>query len=95
MSYRINYRSFGEEKKGPRKTHSWLASALLVIFLLFGAITVKQKGLSWVTNYLLPGDPAVTAAALENMAEDLKNGESLQDAVAAFCRQIMEQSGEN
>lgn len=95
MSYQIKYRSFGEEKKGPKKPYPWLATALLVIFLFLGAMTVKYKGLRWVTDYLLPGDPAVTAAALESMAEDLKNGESLPDAVAAFCRQIMEQSVEN
>ena len=39
--------------------------------------------------YLLPGDPAVTAAALENMAADLKAGQSVRDAITAFCAEII------
>jgi hypothetical protein len=42
-----------------------------------------------VQEVLLPGDPAVTAAALENMTEGLRSGESLLDAVTAFCREII------
>lgn len=92
MSYRITYTSFGEEKKRPAGNRKWtgVMAAVLVIALVFGAIAVKNTGLRWVQNYLLPGDPAVTAAALEGMIEDLKNGDSLGNAVTAFCREIVD-----
>ena len=91
MSYKIKYRSFGEEKRMPKDTgrRKAVAAAVLVLALVFGAMSVKLKGLFWVREYLLPGDPAVTAAALDGMAEDLRNGESLKDAIVAFCREIM------
>lgn len=91
MSYRITYTSFGEEKKMPESKRKWtgVAAAVLVMVLVIGAIAVKNTGLRWVQTFLLPGDPAVTAAALEDMVEDLKNGDSLGEAVTAFCREIV------
>lgn len=92
MAYNIRYVSFGEEKKQPKEAQ-WrkrIGAGLLIVVLLIGAMTVKHRGLPWVTEYLLPGDPAVTAAALEEMVMDLRDGESLHDAVTAFCREIME-----
>ena len=92
MSYRIAYKSFGEEKRKPvsKKRKSAIAAGILVAVLVAGAISVKQTGLKWVQTFLLPGDPTVTAAALEAFAQDLKDGESIRDAVTAFCQEIME-----
>lgn len=92
MAYRIKYASFGEEIKQSKDLYlrKSIAAGLLVLVLLIGAMTIKLGGLRWVTEYLLPGDPAVTAAALEGMVIDLREGENLYDAVAAFCREIME-----
>lgn len=91
MSYRITYPSFGEEKKQPIAKRGWtgVAAAALVAALVFGAIAVKNTGLTWVQTYLLPGDPAVTAAALDGMVEDLRNGKSLGEAVKDFCQEII------
>ena len=91
MSYRITYPSFGEEKKLPVRRERWagVAAVALVVILVFGAIAVKNTGLTWVQTYLLPGDPAVTAAALDGMVEDLRNGESLGEAVKTFCEEII------
>ena len=92
MAYNIRYVSFGEEEKQPKDTQlrNKIAAGLLVLVLLIGAMTVKHRELRWVTEYLLPGDPVVTAAALEGMVMDLREGENLYDAVTAFCREIME-----
>ena len=92
MAYRIKYASFSEEKKQPKDTQlrNRIAAGLLVVVLLIGAMTIKLGGLRWVTEYLLPGDPAVTAAALEGMVMDLREGENLYDAVTTFCREIMD-----
>ena len=92
MSYKIAYSFFGEEKKMPKDVgrRNRIAAGLLVAVLVIGAMTVKTRGLPFVTEYLLPGDPAVTAAALEGMVADLKEGDSLYDAVTAFCREIVE-----
>lgn len=89
MGYQIRYDSVGKlPQKRRRSRTGWLAG-FLVIALLACAITVKTVGLKWVQEVLLPGDPAVTAAALEQMAEDLRAGDSLGEAITAFCEEIM------
>ena len=92
MGYKITYCSFGEEKKQPKQKQAWkrFTAVGLVMMLVLGALAVKHTELPWVQKYLLPGDPAVTAAALEGMLADLKDGDSLKDAVTAFCREIVE-----
>ena len=92
MSYRIEYRSGGELRKSwkPKRPIGRVAVVICVLSLVAGALAIKHTGLSWVKTVLLPGDPAVTAAALENMVENIRDGESLVDAVTAFCREIIE-----
>ena len=89
MGYRIEYNNIG--RHGTKKTNKRAAciAAVLVLSLVFGAIAIKSIGLTWVKEVLLPGDPDVTAAALEALAEDLRNGESIADAVKAFCQEIV------
>ena len=93
MGYEISYPSFGEEKKykGKRKwkPSAWFSIAL-VVALVFGALSIKGRMLPWVRQYLLPGDPEVTAVALDGLWEDLRAGDSLPEALAAFCREIVE-----
>ncbi|MBE6975951.1 MAG: hypothetical protein E7439_01985 [Ruminococcaceae bacterium] len=91
MSYRIEYGTSGDRRKPilRKKTVAAITAAALVFVLIAGALTVKIVGLTWVQEVLLPGDPAVTAAALENLAADLQSGEPLLEAITAFCREII------
>jgi hypothetical protein len=59
------------------------------LLLVVAAVTVKSVGLQWVREVLLPGDPAVTAAALEGFVLDIKEGDTLVDAITAFCQEIV------
>ena len=91
MPYRIDYGA-GTMRRKPLRTKlptPTVKAVLIILVLIAGALTIKIVGLSWVQDVLLPGDPAVTAAALENMTEGLRSGESLLDAVTAFCREII------
>lgn len=92
MSYRIEYGNGGEVRRSCKKKSPWghIAVVVCVLSLVVGAMVIKNTGLSWVKDVLLPGDPSVTAVALENMVENIREGESLVDAVTAFCREIIE-----
>lgn len=64
----------------------------LVIILLCVSVlcfAVHQKK-DIVTRYILPGDAEVTAAALDALVENLKEGDGFGDAVTAFCREIID-----
>ena len=91
MGYRIDYSTAGSLRQPLKKKTSWAAFAALVcvLGLVFGAMLIKNTAFAWVKMYLLPGDPAVTAAALDEMVEGLKRGQGVMDAVTAFCREIL------
>lgn len=89
MGYRIEYDSVAIQKhRGQIKWRSWIVTGC-VLFLVVGAITIKTVGLTWVQEVLLPGDPEVTAVALEGLVEDLRQGDTLGQAIRAFCEEII------
>lgn len=91
MPYRIDYGSAGNQRKPLRSKLSMpvIKTSLVIFAFVAGAVLIKLFGLTWVQEILLPGDPDVTAAALNNMTDGLRNGDSLLDAVTTFCREIV------
>ena len=90
MGYRIEYESVGKIPQQYRKKRTGIFAAAVIILLVLCAITVKTVGLEWVQEVLLPGDPGVTAQALENMVADLRGGEGIAEAIKTFCNEIMQ-----
>ncbi len=92
MSYRVVYGSFHRDQpvKAKKPRSRGAVAAVIVAVLVFGAMTVRLRGLPWVKEFLLPGDPEVTAMALEGLVQDLREGDTFGEAVTAFCREIME-----
>ena len=83
MGYSIQY-SPQTNHKFPVKTKKkvsvpWLLTGAALLALLLGG---------W--KLLLPGDPDTTRAALSQLAEDVRAGEPVGDAVTAFCREIID-----
>lgn len=92
MSYRIVY---GEEPLCYRRNQLRLrnvARYTLVCIVLFAVLTVGfwPSGRDALLEAILPGDAAVTRQAIVNMAENLKSGEAIGDAVTVFCREIVD-----
>ena len=86
MAYRIKYNLVGPDRKSTQKNkRAWT----IVTILGIGGLMAIALHLPWARNLLLPGDSAVTAAALEGLAENLQQGESLMDAITVFCRSII------
>lgn len=88
MSYRISYEKNMVKKdllsdQSATRLNRWIISAVICILL------VCALSSSTVRSYLLPGDPQITEAALNELADDLREGESVADAVTAFCREIL------
>lgn len=66
------------------------ASALLAFIILVRGIW--PQGTTVLRQYLLPGEPTVTQTAANSLLEDLREGASLDEAVTAFCREIISHS---
>lgn len=90
MSYSIRYDSMACPKNRKQLPKKQILAAIAVLGLVLCAIGIKLGYLPFVSRVLLPGDPEVTAAALENMVNDLRCGDGLWNAVTAFCREIVE-----
>ena len=81
MAYRISYGPDPIRKRKGKRTllFTGMIALLAVIWL------AKEAGFS-----LLPGDPAVTANALEHMVSSVSEGEPVTDVFFAFCKEIID-----
>lgn len=86
MAYRIKYNLVGPDRQTTQKSKR--TRTIITILGIAGLVTIALR-LPWAQNLLLPGDAAVTAAALESLAKNLQQGESLMDAITVFCRNII------
>ena len=87
MAYKIRYgvNRHDRKKRGVAR-RIWLPF-LLAACLLVTVWLIEMKNIS--LDWLLPGDPEVTASALESLRENLAAGEPFGEAVTAFCREII------
>lgn len=94
MSYRIEYFPQDDPAVPPKKSFRvpvLTAFCFLAFLMIFGCCW--PHGRVVLRKLLIPGDPAVTAAAMENFAQEIKSGAGLASAFLRFCRQVMEGTG--
>lgn len=89
MSYRIDYQAT-KKVRGMEKRTAPLSALTALCFLLFLLLVgaLWPEGAEALRAFIIPGDPAVTVAALEDLAGDLRSGEEIQSALDGFCRQV-------
>lgn len=94
MGYRVEYETVRKVRRMEQKTARLPAmiGAALVLFLILVGI-FWPEGKETLRNFLIPGDPAVTVAALEELAEELETGAPLGEALDNFCRSIVREDG--
>ena len=89
MSYQIQYKSVGQKKYTKHKLPFRLSRKRTVLLLAVTALIFISLCFSRVRYLFIPGDPEVTEQAISNMVEALRSGESVGDAVTAFCQEII------
>ena len=92
MGYRVEYETVRKVRRMEQKTArlpAMIAAALILFFILVGFFWPEGK--EALRNFLIPGDPAVTVAALEGLAEELETGAELGDALENFCRTVLQE----
>ena len=90
MSYQISYNPEDNHKYPicrKLKRGMWLRWGIvfLVLLGLAGAPKVRCK----MESLLIPGDAQVTKNAFSFMLEQIQTGEPIEEAVSAFCREII------
>ena len=91
MGYRVDYgpRNPGHKGKSSFSRVLVLTAVCLLVFLLL-VNSFCPRGAEVLRSFLLPGDAAVTAAALEELSAELQNGEEISSALESFCRKIIQ-----
>lgn len=90
MGYRVDYPSARKGRgaeKPPLRLAALTALCLLIFLLLVNGFW--PAGAQALRDFLIPGDTAVTVAALEDLAAELRAGEALPDALESFCRRVI------
>lgn len=88
MGYRIDYQSVRNAQKPNKRHHSFLIFSLcLSAVLLFNTVLKDRR--AFLLKIIFPGDAIVTVASLDNMLTQLKAGTPFQDALLAFCQQVI------
>lgn len=65
---------------------TFVVALLVSTILSYTAYSYKDV----LQEYILPGDASVTASALDTLIEDIRQGERIEDAVTAFCLEIID-----
>lgn len=91
MAYQITYGPVKQKKMGGKRGGGKLPAAVFLGALLLSVLAYEFR--ESIASFLLPGDPDVTAAALQSMAEEIAVGERIGDAFACFCQEIIEHAG--
>lgn len=95
MGYRVEYEAMwkiGKRTSGEKQRIPGLTAAFLLAFVLL-VNGFWPRGREVLREILWPGDTAVTAAALETFAQELREGEPVGAAVESFCREIIGEAG--
>ena len=87
MSYQIRYTdaSMVKQVKTHHKRRTKLAIALCVIMLLVSLLKVDS-----VQDFWIPGETDVTKMAFSSFTQELREGKKLSEAIAVFCRRVIE-----
>ena len=92
MSYKIVYGPMPDVPK-VRKGGTLRLRMLTAVFLLLFVFLVGQawpEGREVLRRCLIPGEPTVTEALFADMLSEIRAGEPVEEAVTAFCRELME-----
>ena len=92
MSYRIIYGETTPMKyRKPRgQNYPRTLTALCLILFALAVGRYWPRGQQLLREFLLPGTPTVTEQAFSELVSDLTQGIRLEEAMTAFCQQIID-----
>ena len=92
MSYQIVYGGAPAVEHRISRGRRYIRTMTALAMMLF-ALAVGQfwpQGKEMLQEFFLPGEPTVTEQAFSGLVNDLSQGIKLEDAMAAFCQQIID-----
>ena len=89
MSYKICYSPENSKKyfQSRKNMRIWWGKMCMLALVLAGGVWLKING---VPDFMIPGDSDVTRQAVSSLLADMKDGEPIEEAVVAFCEEILD-----
>ena len=84
MSYKMDYGTNTSTQIVKKKSNRGLRRCI-VLGVMIALIIVCAT-----TDILIPGDAAITKAAMSEFVSDIKGGEQVVDAFAVFCQTVLQ-----
>ena len=90
LKYRIVYDTSPRYKNRTilQRCTPYLLPLLLCAVFIYCLLTSSDP--TKFHNLLLPGDPAVTIHAFQQLSEEISNGETVSNALGVFCETVLE-----
>ena len=89
MSYRIEYDSSQCKYEVRQEKSTFAKGCLAAAILLVCSLCLWNRGREAVCSFLIPGEDAVTIRAIHMLTDDLRSGASMEEALEAFCRCVL------
>lgn len=91
MAYMIQYQPEDDSRYPPVKRK---ADRRHIAMWMIGVVTVLICFLfgGEILDFLIPGDPEITKAAVAGIVEDLRNGMPITDVIDSFCGEILNEA---
>ena len=91
MGYQISYENGGVKTNFTgKKQFDKMKGIRVAILIVIGIFLVACISSEEFRHLLLPGNEEVTRAAVTDLVESIQSGEGMEEAITAFCRQIIE-----
>lgn len=89
VAYRIVYEPVKSRTEQGRSVRRPVLTALCFALFLILVNNCWPQGNALLRELLIPGEPEVTLEALEVLADSIRTGDPLAEAVGAFCAAVM------
>ena len=89
MAYKIEYTPQDNQRYPMMKQCRRFRQGNVLAMILL-VLVIAWVGCFGLPEFLIPGDPLVTKAAAAQMVTMIKDGTSTQEAIAVFCRQVLD-----
>lgn len=90
MGYRIQYGKTTKLERSASPRSRRRTSVIQAVSVAAALAIVAILGRFGFLDFLIPGDKDVTKSALHAMLENVREGERVKDAIAAFCAEILD-----
>ena len=89
MGYRVDYKPIKKVRNMEKRiTNVPVLTGICLLLFFFLVFSCWPQGMEIVQEMMIPGEPEITLAAMEQFTDLLMDGASIGEALEVFCNTI-------